>query len=90
MSVDDRAEIVLDDGTTVDARPSDALVLAVAASVPIEIGPAVLEATRDAPPDHYAEDLAQAPSGGAARLAEEVRSEIATRADEIRKLRDNG
>ena len=42
------AEVVLDDGTTVDARPSDALVLAVAAGLPIELDRAVLDATRDA------------------------------------------
>jgi RNA polymerase sigma factor (sigma-70 family) len=80
------AEVILDDGTAVDARPSDALVLAVAAGVPIEIDAAVVVATRNAPPDSYAQDLAQSPSGGAALIAQEVRSDIAARADEIRKL----
>jgi RNA polymerase sigma factor (sigma-70 family) len=83
------AEVILDDGTAVDARPSDALILSVAAAIPIEIDPAVLAATRHAPPDPYVQDLAQAPAGGAALLAEEVRSDIATRADELRKLVDD-
>ena len=81
------AEIILDDGTTVDARPSDALIISVAAEIPIEIDPAVLAATRDAPPDAYAQDLAHAPADGAALLADEVRADIATQADELRKLR---
>ena len=82
------AEVILDDGTTVDARPSDALILSVAAAIPIEIDPAVIAATRQAPCDTYARDLAQAPAGGAALLAEEVRAEIATQADELGKLLD--
>jgi uncharacterized protein len=70
------AEIVLDDGTTVDARPSDAFVLAVAAGVAIEIDAAVLEAASsgDEVPDPYGEDLARAPEGGAAVIAAEVRA----------------
>ena len=44
------AEVVLDDGTTVDARPSDAFVLAVAADLPIEIDRDVLDATRGGAP----------------------------------------
>jgi RNA polymerase sigma factor (sigma-70 family) len=80
------AEVILDDGTAVDARPSDALVLSVAAAVPIEIDPAVLAATREAPPEPYAQDLAQAPTGGAALLADEVRADIAARADELHRL----
>src|SRR3954453_10100143 len=39
------AEVVLDDGAAVDARPSDALVLATAAGVPIEVDRSVLDAT---------------------------------------------
>lgn len=72
------AEIVLDDGATVDARPSDALTLAVAAGIPIEIEPAVLEAARGNAPDEFVEDLAGAPSGGAALLAEEMRVALAS------------
>jgi bifunctional DNase/RNase len=81
------AEVILDDGTAVDARPSDALIISVAAAIPIEIDRAVLAATRDAPPDAYSQDLAHAPAGGAALLADEVRADIATQADELRKLR---
>jgi bifunctional DNase/RNase len=81
------AEVILDDGTAVDARPSDALTLAVAAAIPIEIDTAVLAAT-DEPqtPDPYTQDLGQAPANGAALLADEIRSDLAARADEIRRL----
>jgi RNA polymerase sigma-70 factor, ECF subfamily len=79
------AEIVLDDGTAVDARPSDALVLAVAAGIPIEIDPAVVAATEDPLPEPYGQDLAAAPAGGAALLAGEVREGIAARAEELRR-----
>jgi bifunctional DNase/RNase len=73
------AEVVLDDGTPVDGRPSDALVLAVAAGVPIEIDPAVVAATEDPVPEPYSQDLAEAPAAGAALLAGEVRDGIAAR-----------
>ncbi len=80
------AEVVLDDGTAVDARPSDALVLAVTAGTPIEIDPAVLAATRSAPPDEYADDLARSADDGAALLADELRAEIAARSAELERL----
>jgi uncharacterized protein len=64
------AEVVLDNGAKVDARPSDALVLAAAAGLPIELDPAV--APESAPPDEYLEDLAQAAEGGVALLAAEI------------------
>jgi RNA polymerase sigma factor (sigma-70 family) len=80
------AEVILDDGTAVDARPSDALVLAVAAGLPIEIEPAVVAATRNALPDSYTEDLDQSASNGAALIADEVRADVAARTEEIRKL----
>lgn len=80
------AEVVLDDGTAVDARPSDALVLAVAAGIPVEIDTAVLEATRQAPLEAYVDDLARASTGGAALLADEVRENIATNAAELQRL----
>ena len=57
-------------------------------SRPTLLARAVLAATRHAPPDAYAQDLEQAPAGGAALLAEEVRAEIATQADGLRKLLD--
>jgi RNA polymerase sigma factor (sigma-70 family) len=80
------AEVVLDDGTSVDARPSDALVLAVAAGLPIELDPAVLAATRSAPPDDYADDLARAADDGAALLANELRDHMSALADETARL----
>jgi bifunctional DNase/RNase len=80
------AEVTLDDGTAVDARPSDALVLAVAAGIPIGIDPAVLAATRSEAPAEYAEDLARAAHDGAAVLAEELRADIAARAAELERL----
>jgi RNA polymerase sigma-70 factor (ECF subfamily) len=70
------AEVVLDDGTAVDARPSDALVLAVAAGLPITIDPAVLDAARAGAPDEYTEDLDRAAEGGAAILADELRARL--------------
>ena len=70
------AEVVLDDGTTVDARPSDALVLSVSAGLPITVDPALLVGNRAAPPDEYVEDLAQAAEGGTALLAEELRTRL--------------
>jgi len=73
------AEIVLDDGATVDARPSDALTIAVAADIPIEIVPAVLDQARSDPPAEFLDDLAGAPEGGAALLAEEMRAALAER-----------
>jgi bifunctional DNase/RNase len=60
------AEVVLDDGTAVDARPSDALVLGVAADVGIEIDPAVVAATEEPVPEPYGRDFAEALAGGAA------------------------
>jgi bifunctional DNase/RNase len=82
------AEVLLDDGTAVDARPSDALVLAVAAGIPIEIDPAVLAATRSEGPAEYAEDLAQAAHDGAALLAGELRADLAARAAELERVQD--
>ena len=80
------AEVVLDDGRAVDARPSDALVLAVAVGCAIEVARDVLEGTRDAPPDEYADDLAQATEGGA-ELAAELRAHLEAGAAELARLR---
>ena len=84
------AEVLLDDGAAVDARPSDALTIAVAAGVPIEIDPAVLAAASAGPPDEYGDDLAHAPEGGAEALAGEVRSAIAADAEELARMRRGG
>jgi RNA polymerase sigma-70 factor, ECF subfamily len=80
------AEVELDDGATVDARPSDALTIAVAAAVPIEVDPAVLDAASASLPDEYAADLAQAPAGGAEALAGELRDALAANAKELARL----
>jgi bifunctional DNase/RNase len=45
------AEAVLADGTTVDARPSDALTLALVSSAPIYVAPTVLASAQDASDD---------------------------------------
>ena len=80
------AEVILDDGTAVDARPSDALVMAIASGCPIEIDRAVLDATRSGPPEDYAADLANAAADGATRLADEMRAELDARASELTRL----
>ncbi len=76
------AEVVLDDGAKVDARPSDALVLAVAAGLPIELDPAVLEAAAAGAPDDYTADLAES-TVHAAQLADELRAHMSSMAEEI-------
>jgi RNA polymerase sigma factor (sigma-70 family) len=80
------AEVVLDDGATVDARPSDALVLAIAAGAAIEVDPSVLDATAGDPPDDFAGDLAAARDGARA-LGMELRAQMASRAEELDALR---
>lgn len=80
------AEVVLDNDARVDARPSDALILAVADGLPIELDPAVLNANRAAPPDDYVADLAQAAEGGAALLADELRARMTVLAEETARL----
>jgi len=81
------AEVVLDDGASVDARPSDALVLAVAAGVPISVDPGVLAAAAAPPADEYVDDLAAAEPGGAAVIAGELRAQLAERIEEIERIR---
>jgi bifunctional DNase/RNase len=80
------AEVVLDDGAAVDARPSDALVLATAAGVPIEVDPSVLDATAGGPPGEFDEDLAAA-RDGARSLADELRAQMTSRAEELDEIR---
>jgi RNA polymerase sigma factor (sigma-70 family) len=78
------AEVALDNGATVDARPSDALVLAAAAGLPIELDPAAIPA--GPPPDAYDDDLAGATDGLQA-LAGEIRAQLAAGAEELARLR---
>src|SRR3954464_10121912 len=80
------AEVVLDDGTKVDARPSDALVLAVAAGLPIQVDPAVLEAA--GPPDEYTADLAES-TVDAEQLAGELRAHMSALAEELTRHAEN-
>jgi RNA polymerase sigma factor (sigma-70 family) len=79
------AEVVLDDGTKVDARPSDALVLAVAAGLPIELDAAVLEAAAAGAPDEYTEDLAKS-TVDAEALAGELRDHMSALDEEIARI----
>jgi RNA polymerase sigma factor (sigma-70 family) len=65
------AEAILDDGGTVDARPSDALHLALVAGAPIAVASEVLDAS--GVPDELLADL-QASEDDAAVLAGEVRA----------------
>jgi bifunctional DNase/RNase len=76
---------VLDDGTAVDARPSDALVLAAAEHLPITLSRAVLDAAAASAPDHFNEDLARAVDA-TPQLADESRSQMRAH-DEERKQR---
>jgi RNA polymerase sigma factor (sigma-70 family) len=65
------AEVVLTDGTAVDARPSDAIPLALLTGAPLLVDPDVLDQSRTAPPDWVAE--AEASTQDRRVLAEEVR-----------------
>jgi uncharacterized protein len=71
------AEIVLADGTTVDARPSDAIPLALLAGAPILVDPAVLDAA-DRPKPGWEEEIAAADASteGSRVLADEARSRL--------------
>jgi RNA polymerase sigma factor (sigma-70 family) len=67
------AEVVLTDGTAVDARPSDAIALALVAGVPLLVDPDVLDSA-GAPPEWAAE--AEAATDDRRVLADEVRGRI--------------
>jgi hypothetical protein len=67
------AEVVLDDGTAVDARPSDAIALALTAGVPVLVEPDVLDGAR---PPHEWEAEADEATDDRRVLAEEVRERI--------------
>jgi RNA polymerase sigma factor (sigma-70 family) len=85
------ATTVLADGSEVDARPSDALTLALVADAPIAVEPAVLEASarfERARPDYVAE--ATGPGDGASVLADEVRARLADVARELAALSEPG
>jgi RNA polymerase sigma factor (sigma-70 family) len=67
------ADVVLADGTTVDARPSDAIPLALLAGAPILVDPAVLDET-DVPKPGWEHEVAAADASkeGSRVLADEV------------------
>jgi RNA polymerase sigma factor (sigma-70 family) len=69
------ALVHLDDGSTVDARPSDALTLALVAGAPIAVEPEVLAAADREPPHEHAAD--------AKAMAEEARERLAALAAEL-------
>jgi RNA polymerase sigma factor (sigma-70 family) len=84
------ADVVLKDGTTVDARPSDALALALREEAPIRVAAAVLQQTAENPaPDGPAGALATARLVGVdfedqRVLAAETRERLARQAEELR------
>jgi bifunctional DNase/RNase len=81
------ATAVLADGSEVDARPSDALTLALVTGAPIAVEPAVLEAAErsaDALPELAAE--VDAPADSASVLAGEVRARLSAQARELEEL----
>jgi RNA polymerase sigma factor (sigma-70 family) len=85
------AVAVLADGTEVDARPSDAITLALVSGAPIAVEPAVLEAAArndDARPELAAE--ATAAADDATVLADEVRARLAANAREMAELNEPG
>jgi RNA polymerase sigma factor (sigma-70 family) len=68
------AEVVLADGTAVDARPSDAIPLALLTGAPLLVDPDVLEQGKTAPPDWVEE--AEAATDDRRVLADEVRERL--------------
>jgi RNA polymerase sigma factor (sigma-70 family) len=78
------AQAILADGTEVDARPSDALALALIAGAPIQVHPGVLDQS-----DHHREafsdllDEADSATDDARTLANEVRARLKATADEL-------
>jgi bifunctional DNase/RNase len=81
------ATAVLADGSEVDARPSDALTLALVTGAPIAVEPAVLDAA-----ERSAQELPElaaeldAPADSASVLADEVRARLAETARELAEL----
>jgi RNA polymerase sigma factor (sigma-70 family) len=67
------AEIVLGDGTAVDARPSDAIALALTAGVPVLVEPDVLDSAR--PPQEWEAEADEATDDRRV-LADEVRARM--------------
>jgi RNA polymerase sigma factor (sigma-70 family) len=74
------ADVVLTDGTTVDARPSDAIPLALLAGAPILVDPAVLDEA-DAPKPDWEHEVAAADAAeeGSRVLADEALRRVTPR-----------
>ena len=81
------AEAILGDGTTIDARPSDALTLALLTGAPIYVAPAVLNAITDdrTPDDEQFEQEAESAKDDAAVITAEVMARL--EAETIRRTR---
>lgn len=81
------AQVILTNGATVDARPSDALALALVADVPISVDTDVLDAARrsEAVLPDLVEEALNAPDGARA-MADETRTRLASQADEIDEI----
>ena len=83
------AVAVLADGSEVDARPSDALTLALVTGAPITVEPAVLDAS-----EHFARERpglaaeVSGPADSASVLADEVRARLADLAREVAELNE--
>jgi RNA polymerase sigma factor (sigma-70 family) len=85
------ARAVLADGVAVDARPSDALTLALVAGAPIHVARAVIEqaAAQEAAFADLVEEADRAPDDAHA-IAEEVRAHLAAGAAELAERRRRG
>lgn len=81
------AQAVLTNGATIDARPSDALTLALVADVPIYVDQDVLDAARrtEAAFPEFVEEASNAPTDGRA-LAKEARARLAANAEELAEI----
>ena len=83
------AVAVLADGSEVDARPSDALTLALVTGAPITVEPAVLDAS-----EHFARERpglaaeVSGPADSASVLADEVRARLAELARDVAELNE--
>jgi RNA polymerase sigma factor (sigma-70 family) len=81
------ADVVLGDGATVDARPSDAVALALTVAAPIRVDPAVLEHTTATAPA-FAKEIAEYEqvADDWRVLASETRERLAEQAAQTREL----
>jgi RNA polymerase sigma-70 factor (ECF subfamily) len=83
------AQAVLAGGEAVDARPSDALSLALVTGVPVRVAPAVLATAADGLEPPFAEELAAAPDGSGA-IARDAQARLAEQRAELERLTGRG